>query len=132
MSQNIFPAPPAALEPENPVIKLCIEGTQAEFQGRMEDAAALFTQAWQIAKDDYEACVAAHYVARFQNNPLETLCWNQTALLHADLVDDERVQSFYPSLYLSLGRSYELMGEQPEAQKYYAMAAALGVTHQDE
>jgi len=132
MPENILPSANFAPDAENPVIKLCIAGTQAEFQNRMEDAATLFTQAWQTAQDDYEACVAAHYVARAQNDLVETLCWNQTALLHADMVEDERITNFYPSLYLSLGRSYELLGEQPEAQKYYALAAQLGVTHQDE
>ena len=116
---------------ENPVIKLCIAGTQAEFQGRQEDAVALYMQAWKTAKDDYEACIAAHYVARFQNDPAESLRWNQDALRHADAVGDERVNEFYPSLYLSVGRAHELLGNQDEAQKYYALAAALGMTHQD-
>ena len=116
---------------ENPVIKLCIAGTQAEFQGQIQAAAALYMQAWQAATDDYEACIAAHYVARFQQDAAETLRWNQTALLHADAVDDERVKDFYPSLYLNLGRSHTLLGDLVEAQKYYALAAALGVVHQD-
>lgn len=116
---------------ENPVIKLCIAGTQAEFQGKIQAAAAFYMQAWQAATDDYEACIAAHYVARFQPDAAETLRWNQTALLHADAVEDEQIKDFYPSLYLNLGRSYALLGEPLEAQKYYALAAALGVAHQD-
>lgn len=131
MLKKDFAAPTSNLDSENPVIKLCIAGTQAEFKGRLEDAAALFMQAWQLAQDDYEACIAAHYVARFQNSLAETLCWNQTALLHADAVRDERLKDFYPSLYLSLGRSHELLGDESEAQKYYALAAALGIVHQD-
>ncbi len=51
---------------DNPVIKLCAEGTRAEFEGRIEDARTLYMQAWEASKDDYEACVAAHYVARHQ------------------------------------------------------------------
>ena len=120
------------LDTENPIIQLCILGTQAEFAGRMDDARELYLQAWQSASDDYEACIAAHYVARFGENPAEILHWNQVALNHADAVGDERVNGFYPSLYLSLGHSYELLGDSLAAEKYYALAAALGAIHQAE
>ncbi|RGC68468.1 hypothetical protein C5N14_13190 [Micromonospora sp. MW-13] len=33
--------------------------------------------------DDYDACVAAHYLARQQDDPEEILRWNQEALRHA-------------------------------------------------
>lgn len=67
---------------------------------------------------------------RFQGDPAETLRWNREALRRAEAVGDERVAAFYPSLYLNMGRSYELLGEQVEAEKYYALAAALGIVHQ--
>jgi hypothetical protein len=67
----------------NPVIQLCIEGTRAEFEHRSEDARAYYQQAWEAHTDDYEACIAAHYLARFQENPKESLRWNQIALKHA-------------------------------------------------
>jgi hypothetical protein len=116
----------------NPVIKLCIEGTRAEFERRINDARSLYEQAWQARKDDFDACVAAHYVARFQDTPEDTLLWNQIALIHAMAVNDESVRDFYPSLYINLGRSYELMKDEAEAQKYYAMAAELGIEHKIE
>jgi hypothetical protein len=114
----------------NPVIKLCVDGSRAEFEGRIADAQALYRQAWAAAQDDYEACIAAHYVARHQATPAEALRWNQLALARADAVADERVQGFYGSLYLNLGHSYELVGDQDAAQHYYALAAALGFVHQ--
>lgn len=120
------------MDPNNPVIKLCIDGTRAEFEGRVADAQAIYQQAWDTAQDDYEACIAAHYVARHQATPAETLRWNQLALARADAVDDERVQGFYGSLYLNLGHFYELVGDQTAAQRYYALAAALGFVHQAE
>lgn len=119
------------MELENPVIKLCIEGTRAEFEGRTELASALYQQAWEASRDDYEACVAAHYVARFQANPEDILFWNQESLDRAKKVNDARVIDFYPSLYLNLGHSYELLGDQPEAQRYYNLAAELGITHRN-
>jgi hypothetical protein len=82
-------------------------GRLAEFEHRRRDARLLYQQAWDVSTDDYEACIAAHYLARCQDDPAESLRWNQPALSCADLVNDERVRDFYPSLYLSLGRAYE-------------------------
>jgi hypothetical protein len=114
----------------NPVIQLCMDGTRAEFEHRLDDARVLYQQAWVARTDDFEACIAAHYIARFQDTAEESLRWDQIALDHAKAVTDERVKDFYPSLYLSLGRSYERVGDPSEAQRYYDLAAALGVGHQ--
>jgi predicted RNA polymerase sigma factor len=115
---------------DNPVIRLCLAGTQAEFEGRLDAARSAYAQAWDLAQDDYEACVAAHYVARLQSDPEVTLHWNQVALARAEAAGDERVLSFYPSLYLNLGQSHEALGQQVEAEKFYALAAELGFKHQ--
>ena len=116
----------------NPIIQLCIQGSRAEFEHRLEDARALYQQAWDSHRDDYEACIAAHYLARFQDSPEDILRWNELALEHAQAVKDERVDEFYASLYLNLGNAHEKLGNQDEAQKYYDLAAKLGVVHQDE
>ena len=118
------------MDTSNPVIKLCLEGTRAEFEHRNEDARLLYQRAWEARTDDYEACIAAHYVARFQETLEETLRWNQLALDHANAVKDEGIKDFYPSLYLSLGHSHEVLGDQIQAQRYYNLAAELGVIHQ--
>ena len=116
----------------NAIIKLCLQGTQAEFEGRDEDACELYRQAWEAVRNDYEACIAAHYVARCQESPEEIFRWNRIALERANEVNDERVKDFYPSLYLNMGRSYELLGNQAEARKFFNLADELGVTHQAE
>ena len=69
-------------------------------------------------------------MSRFQARRKKSLRWNQLALKHANAVNDERVKGFYPSLYLNLGRSYELVGDQGEARRYYDLAAQLGAVHQ--
>jgi hypothetical protein len=100
----------------------------AEGQGRGDDARDLFEQAWAARKDDFDACVAAHYLARHQPSPEETLRWNREALSRAEKVGDDRVRGFFPSLYLNLGRSYEDVGDPGEARRIYALAAEkLGV-----
>lgn len=107
----------------NPVVKLCAEGMQAEAEGRPDEALALFNQAWAASQDDYDACVAAHFVARHQDSPQQMLQWNLEALARANAVGDERVRSFYPSLYVNLGYSYETLGNRAEARRHYELAA---------
>ena len=116
--------------PENPVIRLCIRSTQAEFAGQIGTARMLCQQAWQVHTDDFEACIAAHYLARYQDDAEACLRWNQEALTRALAVGDDRVKSFFPSLYINLGYAYELLGNTSEVQRYYALAAELGLEHQ--
>ncbi len=111
------------MDPNNPIVRLCTEGMKAEGEGRPADAAALFMRAWDAAKDNFDRCIAAHYVARHQTTPEETLRWNREALDLADAVGDERVEGFYPSLYLNMGYSCEQVGDLEEAGRYYDMAA---------
>jgi tetratricopeptide (TPR) repeat protein len=113
----------ARLDPDNPVVKLCVAGMQAEAEGRFQQARDLFEQAWAASQDDFEACVAAHYLARHQESPAEMLRWNRAALEHARSAGDDRVRGFYPSLYLNLGWSHESLGDREEAGRFYDLAA---------
>lgn len=118
------------MEIDNPVVQLCIAGSQAEFQHKIDEAKAFYEQAWRIHNSDYEACIAAHYMARFQVDPKVEFDWNQKALEHAQACKDDRVTTFLPSLYLNLGKSYERLGNMASAQEYYDKASQLGLTHQ--
>ena len=112
-----------AMDPDNPVVKLCVAGMRAEGDGRLDEARDLFIQAWAAQQDDFEACIAAHYLARHQATPEETLHWNEEALKRAEAVGDARVQGFYSSLYLNLGHVHEALGHMAEASRYYELAA---------
>lgn len=112
------------MDPENQVVQLCAEGMKAEGEHRQEDARALFERAWTLSTDDYEAAIAAHYVARHQPDAETTFHWNQVALQRATAVGDDRVRGFFPSLYLCLGRSYEQLGNAELARQHYQEAAA--------
>ncbi|MEV4627535.1 hypothetical protein AB0J90_14715 [Micromonospora sp. NPDC049523] len=107
---------------DNPVLRLCQDGMRAEAQGRRSDALALYEQAWTASVDDYDACVAAHYLARQQDDPREILRWNTEALDRADRVGDERVAAFYPSLYVSVGLAREQLGEPEPARRAFEQA----------
>jgi len=117
---------------DSETIRLCIEGTQAEFKGSPNLARDLYWQAWQAAADDYDACVAAHYMARFQADARSALEWNLVALARANALGEEHALAFYPSLYVNLGHSYEMLGDQSLAEKYYNLARGLGLTHKAE
>jgi hypothetical protein len=103
---------------------LCAEGVQAEMQGRHVEALALYVQAWEIREDAYEACIAAHYIARQQETLADSLHWNQVALDHALAAGEDRVRDFLPSLYLNLGWSHEVLDDAARARVYYVEGAA--------
>ena len=111
------------VDPNNPVVQLCAQGMQAEVEGRDDDAGELFRRAWQAAADDYDACVAAHYVARHQRTAEQILHWNQECLERADRVGDERVLGFYPSLHLNLAQARRDLGDLELAYEHFAAAA---------
>jgi tetratricopeptide (TPR) repeat protein len=110
------------IDADNPVMRICAEGMSAEAEGAADKAKALFEQAQEAASDDYERCIAAHYLARHQDGPAQRLHWNAECLRFADIVGDERVAGFYPSLYLNMGHSYEQLGDREKAEECYHAA----------
>ncbi|MGW8065987.1 hypothetical protein ACVV2G_27865 [Streptomyces ziwulingensis] len=110
-------------DPENIVVQLCAQGMQAEAEGRDVRARDLFLQAWEAAEDDYDACIAAHYLARHQPTPQETLYWNQECLTRADKVGDDRVRSFYASLHGNIARAHRDLGQIDQAREHFESAA---------
>ena len=110
------------MDPNNPIVAICAEGMRAESEGRGAEAKELFERAWEAATDDYEACIAAHYLARHQETMELTLAWNEESLRRAELVGDERVDGFLPSLFLNLGHCHEELGEPEKARAFYCRA----------
>lgn len=111
-----------SLDSDNAVVRLCAEGSRAEFEQRPHDAAELYLQAWEARSNALDACIAAHYCARLQPEPEVELQWNQIALEQAQASDDAGIQGFYPSLYLSLGASYEKLAQQARANVCFRLA----------
>lgn len=114
------------IDPDNQVVKLCAAGMEAEAQNRFADARTLFEQAWAARRTNLDACIAAHYLARLQDEPERILHWNQEALHYADAVAAEEtnreIGAFYPSLYLNLGKAHEDIGDTVAANLYYHLA----------
>lgn len=108
--------------PNNPVIKLCVQGIVMEEKGKPEEAGRLFLQAWNEAANDFEKFTAAHFVARHQNNVGDKLKWLKTALQFALKTDDESAKGAFPSLYSNIAKCYEDMNDPGNAGKNYELA----------
>ena len=111
------------MDPNNAVVKLCAQGMEEESKGNAQEAARLFEQAWTKSTNDFERCIAAHYVARHQSSPPLALHWNQEAMDCANRIADGSVADFLPSLYLNLGKSHEDLGDAKRAGELYQCAA---------
>lgn len=110
------------MDKNNPIIKLVQSGKVLEKDGKTKEAHDVFMQAWESASDDQEKCIAAHFVARNQNSSEEALKWNLEALAKADRFLNKEIKSYYPSLYLCVGISYENLKNYIDAKKYYELA----------
>jgi len=109
------------IDPENPVVALCAAGMAAD--GMPPEALRLFEQAWAARRDDYDACIAAHFLARHQPTPSDTLHWNALAVHHAEAVPDGRADGFMASLYLNLGDVHAALGQLDAASEAARRAA---------
>jgi hypothetical protein len=100
-------------DPSNPVVAWCVHGMERE--GTPHEALASFERAWALRRDDYDACIAAHFMARHQPTAEDTVGWNRRALLHALASGDARLAAFMASLHLNLGDSLLAIGARAEA-----------------
>ena len=110
------------IDGDSVVARLCAAGMAID--GDAVAAGALFRQAWDARRDDYEASIAAHFLARHQPSLDDSLHWNRVAVEHAEAVTDERAKPLLASLYLNLADSYLALGESARA----TIAAEQGVT----
>jgi hypothetical protein len=87
------------------VVAAVSRGIQAETSGDAETARKAYAEAWDAATDDFERCIAAHYVPRLIDDSREKLRWNEDALRFALAVGDERVRGFLASLHACVGQA---------------------------
>ncbi len=51
-------------DPSNPIIQLCVQGSEHEAKGDIPAAGQLYKQAWAQATTDFEKFTAAYFLAR--------------------------------------------------------------------
>jgi len=111
--------------PNNPIIKRCMQGMALEENGKPEEAGQLFLQAWNEATNDFEKFIAAYYVARHQINIADKLQWFETALQLALKINDPSVNGALPGLYSNIAKCYEELNDSFNAKKNYELAKSF-------
>jgi hypothetical protein len=111
--------------PNNPIVKLCIQGMALEEKGNLEEASNIFLQAWNEATNDFEKFTAAYYVARHQKNIPDKLNWLETVLQFALKVNDDSVTAAFPVIYSNIAKCYEELGDNANAKKNNELAISF-------
>lgn len=109
-------------DPNNHVIKLCVQGMDMEGKGKPEEADRIFLQAWNEATNDFEKFTAAYYVARQQKNVRDKLKWLETSLQFALKINNITVNGAFPSLYSDIAKCYENLADLDNAKKNHELA----------
>jgi rifampin ADP-ribosylating transferase len=117
--------------PNNHVVKLCLQGMGLEETGHTEEAEKMFLQAWNEGTYDFEKFISAHYVARCQKNPTDKLTWLETALRFALIMNDDSVRSALPSLYSNIAKCHEALGNPDLAKRNYELSTSFQETPSD-
>lgn len=111
--------------PNNHVVKRCIQGMDMEEKGKPEEASRLFFQAWNEATNDFEKYTAAFYVARHQKNVPDKLKWLETTLQFALRINNESVKGAFSSLYLNIAKCYEDLNDLDNAKRNNDLAISF-------
>jgi rifampin ADP-ribosylating transferase len=111
--------------PNNKVIKLCVQGLDMEAKAKPEEARRLFLQAWSEATNDFEKFLAAHFVARYQNTVSDRLHWHEAALQFALKTNDDTVKGALHSLYSNIAKCYDDLGDRDNAKKNHELAISF-------
>jgi len=111
--------------PNNYIVKLCLQAMGMEEKGKPEEASKLFLQAWNEAINDFEKFITGFYVARYQKSVSDKLNWLETALLFALKINDDAVKSAFPSLYLNIAKCYDDLSDPDNAKKNYELATSF-------
>ena len=111
--------------PNNNIVKLCVQGMDLEEKGKPEEAGKLFIHAWNEATNDFEKYLASYYVARHQKNVSDKLKWLEISLQFALKINNDSVKSAFPSLYSNIAKCYEDLSDPDKAKKNYELAASF-------
>src|SRR5690349_2276652 len=109
-------------DPNNNVVRLCLQGMMMEEKGEPNEARRLFLQAWDESTNDFEKFTAAFYVARHQETVRDRLKWLEASLEFAIKLNDEAVKAAFAGLYSSIAKCYEELGDPTSAEKNYELA----------
>lgn len=105
-----------SFNPENNIIRLCMLGMGMEETGDLEEARKQFRQAWDEAANDFEWFIAAYFISRHEKNSIERLKWLEISLQHGINLNDDSVNTAFPTLYANIATCYEEVGDSEKAK----------------
>ena len=103
-------------DPNNPVVKCCMDGMAMEDKGDTSAALNYFMQAWGAAANDFEKYLAAYFIARHHSEPAVKLRWLERSLQSALSVNSDSVNGALPVLYEAIAECYEAFGDNQQAK----------------
>ncbi len=111
--------------PNNNIIKLCLQGMGLQEKGEHGEASTILLKAWSESTNDFEKFTASYCVARCQENVQDKLKWFETALQLALKINNDTVKSAFPSLYLNIAKCYEDLNDPDKAKKNYELSLSF-------
>lgn len=108
--------------PNNNIIRYCIQAMDMEEKNKPEEAKKLFLQGWAEATNDFEKYLTAFFVARHQDDISDKLQWLETSLQLALKINSDTVHTALPTLYFNIAKCYEGLGDIEKAKKYNDIA----------
>lgn len=111
-------------DPNNTIIRLCMQAMALKDGQRTAEARTLFLQAWEQASNPLERFIAAFFTAREEGDAAARLNWLEKALEQALLQDDPGSRSALPALYTAMAECHEAMGNRPQADAASQQARA--------
>ena len=108
--------------PNNNIVRLCLEGMSLEEKNEPEKANEVFFRAWNESTNDFEKFLSAYYIARHQQTSPDKLKWLQTALQFALQVKSESTNGALHSLYFNIAKCYEDVGDLDNTKKNYELS----------
>lgn len=110
--------------PNNNIVKLCVQGMEFEKNNNPAEAGKTFNQAWNEATHNFEKFLAAYFVSQHQQDVSEKLRWLETSLEFALKINDDCVYSAFPTLYTNIAKCYGNLGDLDKAQRNNEMASS--------
>lgn len=117
--------------PQNVVIRCCVQGMDMEEKGKPDEAGKLFVQAWNESTNDFEKFMASHFVARHQKTVIDKIAWLETCLALALKINNESVKSALPPLYSNISKCYADLNDPGKAKQNLDLANSIDDTPAD-
>ena len=115
-------------DPNNLVVKCCINGMAMEDKGDASAALNYFMQAWGGAANEFEKYLAAYFIARHHSEPAVKLSWLERSLQSALSVNKDSVNGALPVLYEKIAECYDALGNKLQAKN--SRRSAIASTNQ--